>query len=467
MSHYNYIPKVTINETEYKKLKKEAKEKQKLKDRLKNRERDIANLNSKMNKRIKEVEKTMNKRVSKLNDLNNRLSSELRTLNIEFNNERKRNEEKVRKLNSKLSNMKSELNLRITSLDKKVDAIEEEIYQEINEVRKETQEALNIQKKEFNSKIKSVIDSIQAKEDSEKNLALNWLKDLNTIVEMIEVLDHEKYKPNQLNKLKSQIELAKNNIENGVYQSAISSLQERYISAGELFNEVNYLQKEFEELQTMAKNYVDELKVLLDTQKNVEMEIREQDVEVDVDKWSNKGITKLEQEINSLSEKIEDNSTSIEEMYEIISRIKDMFKEAKELPEKAKENIILSELRLDMAEQIEESLEEAGFELVDDVFERDDARKSLILKFHNSSDEEIITIVKAEKNFTNSLNVMFESVENERYKKHRLDKIINKLQSKGLEVGNFKCTDSTTRSDFYDEVRDFEKIKKEGLPSEN
>lgn len=402
MSYYNTVE---IDRDELRRLEKEAREAESLKSRLE-RER------KKRKSDISKIRGEFNEKIEKLNRINNNLSFELR------------------KVNSELLNTKAD----ISTLKKEIS--------------------------KTNEKLNRVIDNINREKKEKKELALFWINNLNSQIDMINSLEHEKFKPGELNRLIMQIEFAKKNYENGIYEAAISSLQERYIDAVELFEEVFILQKEFAELKEEALKKLEKMKILVEAQKEIEYEISGEKIKVDVDYWSNGRLSEIKKEAEMLEKKINDKNTTTQELKEILKYEDNLIEELTKISEIAKHNLFLYQARIDSANDVIDILDELGFEAVEDALVGDDKRKPLFLKFENESNEEILLVV-SQKDDKNAMNIMFDiDSTNVKFKELRLRKILNELNEKGVRVENFACTDDKNPRTLMKEFKDFEKVKK-------
>jgi len=398
MSYYNTVE---IDRDELRELRRKAKESRNLKERLE-RERE------KRKSDISRIRNEFNKKLNELKRLNKNLSSELKELNEELINTKKDLKEDIKKNREKINN----------------------IISKINQEKKE-----------------------------KKELALYWINNLNSQIDMIKKLDHEKFKPNELNRILTQIELAKKNYESGMFEAAISSLQERYIDAVELFEEVLSLEKEFNELKEEALKKIDEILNLLNAQKEVEIEVEGQKVEVDVNYWTNNRLDEIKKEAELLKKKIEDKKTTTKELKEIIEKEENLIEELKNIHNKAIDNLFLYQSRIDSANDIIDILDELGYEAVDDAMLSNDKRKSLFVKFENENEEEILVILSPKDN-KNRLNILFDiETTNPKFKELRLQRILSELNKKGIKTENFSCTDNENPRSLMNEFKDFEKVK--------
>ena len=421
----SFLNTVEVDTYEYEKMVRATKEVDNLRERLRKERRN----RNKIKKRMDELEKNLDNKINKLNRLNEELDEEVRVLNDEL----------------------KEQKIKFKNLDEKIDLVKEDLDKEIQNLRNETNKKIN--------KINKELKSIRLEKENKKELALSWLKNFENVIKMIRELDHEKFKPGELKRLLEEVRLARENINNGVYEAAISSLQERFIDARNLFNEVFLLQEEFEELKTIALNNIDELNDLIEAQKEVEFVIFDEKVKLDVNYWTNGKLDRIKKRIEELKTKIEDKKTTIEELVEIIKEENILLEELKNISNEARDNLLLSESRIEIAERVEEVLEDLGYDLDGATFEMDDKRKSAVLKFENEGGEEIITVITP-KGKKNSLNIIF-SLENTNVamKDLRLNGVLNKLKEKGIELNNFKCVDSEISSD-YKVPEDLEKVKR-------
>jgi len=398
MSYYNTVE---IDRDELRELRRKAKESRNLKERLE-RERE------KRKSDISRIRNEFNKKLNELKRLNKNLSSELKELNEELINTKKDLKEDIKKNREKINN----------------------IISKINQEKKE-----------------------------KKELALYWINNLSSQIDMIKKLDHEKFKPNELNRILTQIELAKKNYESGMFEAAISSLQERYIDAVELFEEVLSLEKEFNELKEEALKKIDEILNLLNAQKEVEIEVEGQKVEVDVNYWTNNRLDEIKKEAELLKKKIEDKKTTTKELKEIIEKEENLIEELKNIHNKAIDNLFLYQSRIDSANDIIDILDELGYEAVDDAMLSNDKRKSLFVKFENENEEEILVILSPKDN-KNRLNILFDiETTNPKFKELRLQRILSELNKKGIKTENFSCTDNENPRSLMNEFKDFEKVK--------
>jgi chromosome segregation ATPase len=401
MSYYNTVE---IDRDELRRLERKARESESLKSRLERERR-------KRKSDISRIRREFDSKIKELNKINNKLSAELREVNNEL-------------------------------LKTKGD---------IETIKKETQKN--------KQKINEIIANLNREKKEKKELALFWINNLNAQIDMIKELEHEKFKPNELNRLLTQIELARKNFENGMYEAAVSSLQERYLDAVDLFEEVFLLQKEFEDLKAQALENLDELKSLLEAQRVVEYELEGQKIEVDVDYWSEGRLSEIEKEISSLEKEINDKNTSTKRLREILKYQEKLKEELINLSEKAKHNLFMYQARVDSANDIIDILDEMGFEAVDNALLKDDKRKSLFVKFENESEEEIMVILSP-KDDKNVANIMFDiESTNPKFKDLRLNNILKELNKKGVRVENFACTDNENPRNIINEFKDFEKVK--------
>lgn len=411
MSYYNTVE---VDVYEYERMKRATSEVSNLRERLRRERRN----RDRIEKRMREMENSLNRKIERLNELNEELDEEVRILNKEL----------------------KEQKIKFKNLDEKIDLVKEDLDREIQNLRNETNKKIK--------KINNELKAIRLERENKKELALSWLKNFENVIKMIRELDHEKFKPGELSKLIEEARLAKENINNGVYEAAISSLQERFIDARNLFNEVFLLQQEFEELKTIALNNIDELNDLIEVQKEVEFIVFDEKVKLDVNYWTNGKLDRIKKRVKELKNKIEDSKTTTEDLVEIIKEENILLDELKNISNEARDNLLLSESRIEIAEKVEEVLEDLGYDLNGATFEKDDKRKSAVLKFENEAGEEIITVITP-KGKKNSLNIIF-SLENTNVamKDLRLNNILNKLKEKGIELNNFKCVDNEVPADY-------------------
>ena len=350
-------------------------------------------------------------------------------------------------------------------LDRQEHQLRSDFNNQMNQIKKKSKkQETNI--KRLDNKIDNLIESIEAKEANKRSQALAWLSEAEDALIAIDSCRHDKFTPNEYVKLQQKFELSQLNIENEVYESSISGSQALWQEACELKAKLEQLENEWSIYFEQAVELNTKLIATCDAQTTLklafEVEDGNEELAVDIDFWcdgqllSLKKIAISQQNILSHSELLE-----IKDFKELIKNSTEFQADAETLTQKAKEAIILSQLRSDMASDIVDSLDDAGFELEDSCFEGEDERASVHLKMTNISGDEIVTIITPINNRENKLDIhFFDKNSDENFKQTRLQSMMQRLSESGVECQAPKCAEGTEHNSSSNEsVRDFEKVK--------
>jgi len=350
-------------------------------------------------------------------------------------------------------------------LDRQENQLRSDFNNQMNQIKKKNkrQEA-NI--KRLDNKIDTLIESIEAKEANKKNQALAWLSEAEDALSAIDSFRHEKFCPNEYAKLQKKYELSQLNIENEVYESSISGSQSLWQDACELKGKLEQLENEWNLYFEQAVESNAKLIATCDAQTTLklafEVDDGSEELAVDIDYWCDGELTNLKEiALNQRNLLKHSEQMVVEDFKNLIKESTQLQRNAEALTKKAKEAIISSQLRSDIASDIVDSLDDAGFNLEDSCFEGDDERASVHLKMTNIAGDEIVTIITPMNNKENKLDIhFFDKNSDETFKQTRLQSMMQRLQKSGVDCQAPKCAEGTENHDSGDEsVRDFEKVK--------
>ena len=403
------------------------------------------------------------------------LQSEFRAQMDILNRRNSMQEEIIETLNDNMKEMERDFQRRyrqqaskhqrdIDNLNKKIDVEIEYIHNRLDEQRQEYISLIKEQSRILNNRIDSIQRDIEAKEQSRKNQALEWLKNAEDALSLVDTYNHKKFAPNEYDDLKNRIELVKTNIKNENYE--ISNLQNIWMDSYKLRAKLEQLESEWNSYLQLAKQSNAELLATCEVHEVVELafETSEDDMqlEVDINFWTSGKLDKLKAKAEKLHKNLKTpDDLEVSDFKEMIKKSLELKSQVTQLTELAKANIILSQQRADMAEDILESLEQKGFELADDCYEYDDQRKAYRIKLENAGGDEIVTIITPQDNLTNRLDIhFFDNNTDDAEKRIRLNSILKSLSQNGINCDMPQCAPGTEHKNSGDEaVRDFESIK--------
>ena len=354
-------------------------------------------------------------------------------------------------------------------VQKQLQRQEQTIRKDFNHKIEQQKQKIKKQEKQLSlldNKIDSVIQQIEAKESNQRNQASLWLEEAQNALTAVDSYKHEQFCPGEYAQLKQKLKMSQLNMKNEVYEASISSSQILWQEASQLKVRLEVLENEWNECFEEAVDSNLNLIATCEAQKTVklafETEGGNEELEVDIDYWCNGQLSKTK-EIALSQKKILQYKEFIdlEQLKKFIQESAEYKEKALGLTQQAKEVIILSQLRSDMASDIVDSLDESGFELVDECFEGDDEREALHLKMQNISGDEVVTIITPVENRKNKLDIhFFDKGNDESFKQTRLQSMIQRLQESGVECETPKCAVGTEDHNSGDEsVRDFQQVK--------
>jgi len=414
-----------------------------------------------------------NKIHKELDKQKNRIQSEFNSKINQINRRNHQQEQMINNLNAGMQDMERDFQREfqrqsskhkndMKNLNNKIDFEVNHIHQKLDNQRKEYKTLIQKQGKILNKKIDSIQKSIEVKEQNQKAQAEEWLKNAKDALTLVNGYNHQKFTPNEYDELMQRVNLVETNIKNGNYE--ISNLQNIWIDSYKLRAKLEQLENEWNLYFQLARETNAELLATCEATKIVDMMFEEVDekIEVDVDFWCDGKLNKILKETKEIDRKLDNGeSLKLDELKNLIEKSTTLKSELKTLTEEAKEKIILSQKRTDIAQTILESLEDRGFEYIEDCYESDDQRQAFRLKLENGLEEEVVTIITPQDSLTNKIDIhFFDKSSNENERQARLKDMLQNLNENGVDCDKPKCVAGTENQSRGDEkVRNFEEVK--------
>jgi hypothetical protein len=295
----------------------------------------------------------------------------------------------------------------------------------------------------------------QEKQDK-ATVAQNILDDVQMIWEQIDCnYQHQRFAPGKLNDLKREINLARDNIQNGVLEAAIATSQHTYFKLADLRLELELKQQEWELLYNSALEDLRSLIAEVQANREYEIEIGQGDesqkFRLEVDYWTNGSLKKYEQELQEIETSLQKSESSLttEQIREIVQQIEELQPCLEEIVEQAQREILSSQLRAEIADKVAHVLARMGYVLIDpnadSIYEEDDQRKAYVLKLKDANGGEVVTIVSPDKEFGKnlvSINSFGRILRDENAQKENAEAIFDALESQGIETqGSTECVE--------------------------
>ena len=469
-----------ITTREFDRLKRSARITEGLENRVRSElNRQRAHLEREFQTRINQLNQRHQQQQQMINNLNSTMQDIERDFQRKFHQQAQQHRRDIENLNSMIDREVEHINQRLDSqreeyqtmiqeqgeiLNNRIDREVDFINQRLDAQRAEYQALIQEQGIILNNKIEAIQKSIEAKEQNQKNQAIEWLKNAQDALKLVDTYNHKKFAPNEYDELMQRLKLVETNIANGNYE--ISNLQNIWMDPYKLRAKLEQLENEWNLYFELATTSNAKLLATCEATKIVDIvfdtEEGDTTLKADINYWTN---GKLESFINE-AKKIENKLNNSEELEvkdlkELIQTSTTLKEQVISLVEEAKERIISSQKRVEIAQTILESLEERGFEYIDDCYEGDDQREAFRLKLANSLDEEVVTIITPQDSVTNKIDIhFFDKSVSETERRARLKNMLEHLREDGVECDIPQCVEGTENQARGDErVRDFQKAK--------
>lgn len=345
--------------------------------------------------------------------------------------------------------------------------LDRKFSQLINEERQARQTGQRI----LQEQIDKVFDNIKQERQYKAKLAQDLLADVEQIWQQIDRdYQHQRFAPNKLADLQRNLELAKQNLTAGVSEAAIATSQETYLKLADLRLELEQKEQEWLLYYNAALEDLRTLIAEVQAHRQVEIELGEAGGEVEtfreeVDFWTDGRLSAYEQKLNALEQELKDGEQTLttEQIKQLAEQIEALRPELSEIADQAKLQVILSQMRAEIADKVVELLESYGYQLADPsadaAYEGTDYRNAYVVKVKNVAGDEVVTVISPEKEFganNISINAFSDRLQDDKELRERAEDIFNALQVEtGLELkGETQCHDQPREG-----YRDIEQVK--------
>ena len=376
---------VRVEQNEYNRLRNQARRQDHVEQNMRN---EINRRTQQMNQELNQRMQQMNQRFAHQENQMAGMSEGVRQFQQETN--------------QRLQRQAQQFHKGLESLQTQVVEQREEYTRLIREQSKNLARELDRHKTETKNQIIQLSETIAKKESNQKQRAFIWQQDTKQFLDGLgQGTRHDKFKPGAIDKLRAELQLAEGNLQQGDNQAAIASSQQSFLRAHELQAELAMLEMEWEAELQVAKQKVAELLSLCEAQKECQFSLDTEEgvsvVDGQIDYWTEGGLKALEQKAIEEAKQLENpKDLSLDELKASIEQSEQWYQQAFLLTDQARDAIIASQLRVDMAERIADTLAESNWEAVDNTYEGEDERKAVHVKFINLQGDEIVTIITPE-----------------------------------------------------------------------
>lgn len=422
----------------------------------------VGNLEADIAKRVKDnqlLQQQMDSQRRQEEQRHKQLESQLGQMSSHMQEAEKESQRKIKKLRDKF-------NADLQGVNQRIDQLGSVLNKRIDNLS----DALNEQRKDLQSQIKNIDDKIAAKEADQAKRAKIWLQDTQSLLNVIKQgYDHEKFKPNALNALTGELSLVENNIRQGDYQAAIATTQQTFLRGQQLRLDLEQLTLEWNAYLQAARKNVAEVLALCDSNLSAKFtfstDIGAEEINAEIDFWTEGKLTQLREKVVFEHQRLDNTSLTLEEIKQIINSSEQYRQQSEALAQEARQRIIASQIRQNIGQTIETSLQEMGFDVIESVWEGTDTRRALHVKLENSAGDQMVTIIKPGDNalgYHVTTHLFDNNSNNEEFRLQRLNAMLRELEKAGLNCGPLKCAEGTINRPSNDRERlNFEQVARQ------
>lgn len=337
-------------------------------------------------------------------------------------------------LNAEMRAMAEAQNRRLTSM-----------ANDYNRSIKELQEQREKDRAELEKSIRDVANRIAAKECTHQKQAEFWISQTEVFFADVEQYRHELFTPGQLNRLRELLRQVSQDMRSEAYQSAITSarnvfnqvadLKERVVNAEiEWANYHSQFQQNFSDLRSNLYYYQT-------MQFTINTDAGEETVDAKIDYWTNGALTDIAQEISRIESATEDiYQVSTAQLIEFLNDIEELNQKLDDACQRAKNGLICSQTRAEIAGNLADQLQQAGWEFVDCTYEGNEQNAPLHVKLRDTCCNEIVAIISPQQlqdTLTANIELNFFDPSNNDANMRGIwaDSIVESLRRNGLDVG--------------------------------
>ena len=274
-----------------------------------------------------------------------------------------------------------------------------------------------VQYRQYLQALSQRLDTFEQREQSKAEAARRWLSQSVAFADFIqEQLDHERFLPGRLSRILGSLNFAQSNLAGGFFESSLQTSQQAFLQLSELHFELEQQivewQTEYGRAHRALTQFVAELEMNFKVNA-FGLEGEELPEQVDLAYWSNgryrELLDKSRQLLNLLSQEQRSIPTA-----ELRRTHKDLLPILVERFESiiydARLNALNSQLRMNIAEQALQALENQGFRLNEAGYTKNDMRSAFTANLENPDGSRVtIEVVPAEatkQKLTNELVVI-------------------------------------------------------------
>jgi len=363
----------------------------------------------------------------------------------------------------RLQERESRLRSLQSDLPERLEAIRRQAAQETENRLVPVENRIRQQEKEARD-LKEQVAAILAEARQKKETAHKFFVDLTEILADTNSLPHSRFAPGKLAAIGRHVEDARRNYEGNMPEASLSTAQQAYWDLADLRDEVLKKQREFilvyQEALREARLLLEEARANRKYQLELGQGADRQTLALEVDHWTQGELSAFEKNLKALEGQLlsGEHTLSTDQVKEVLAKIENMKPGLKEIVERARQNILASQLRVNMAEIIVEALQGQGYALEDAAYEGGDERRAYTAKVRNIAGSEVVTVISPVQDAVGINAVSIHSYDatyvDDTTLKQRAQEITSILNEAGLETEAPVCA-----GDAKPEYRDIAAIR--------
>lgn len=366
-----------------------------------------------LQQRQQEVDRTISSLQSDVRAREQRLQQQLqkqqRETNTAIQNEKQARMQQVRALDEQLHQEMHAQERRLT----------QRIQESANQVWKDTQSLVAAQERKLTGLIErereerqkgqqalqQQLDQIAHDRQKQEEMARAWIEDAARMQTLIEGhYQHEHFAPGQVLRIGRAVEQARDNLAQGMPQAAITQAQQAYYDLSDLRLELERLEHEWQILRNAALEAARDLLTVASNNRQCQTVLdgavvtdeQGDPITVEVDWWTDGKLSALEQEVQTLTERVGDDTTLVttEDLQQIVARdLPSLCQRLDDVVAEAQAAVISSQMRINIADIVMDTLEQRGFAIQDATYEGDDMRQGYVAKAMDRDGGEVVAVV--------------------------------------------------------------------------
>lgn len=292
--------------------------------------------------------------------------------------------------------------------------------------------------------LQTQISAIVADADRREAASRAVVADLKTVADTVAELPHDRFTPGRFESINRHVADAQRNLDAGMSEAALSTAQRAYWELADLRAEV--LAKE-QELILLHQAAIESARAILEearSHRQYRLEIGEGSdrdaIDLEVDHWTHGALSEFETEVERVNARLDAEAETLtaDEVRELIGELDAHKARLPEIVETARQNILASQLRVNIADLAVEAFKAQGYAVADETYEGEDERNAYVVKLTNVAGSEVVTVISPVPDQFGQNEVTVHSYDqtfvDETTLRQRAEELVSALNAEGLQA---------------------------------